>query len=79
LTFSSQYGPVNVAALPVVFRNGQPVAPQTMGPASAQPGAPPANPAAIYEAIEQLASLRSKGVLTEQEYAAKKAELLARI
>jgi hypothetical protein len=85
LTFTSQQGPVNVATLPVVFRNGRPVTPVTPvtpAPASAPSPArfaPLGSPADIYEAIEQLTNLKAKGILTEQEYAAKKAELLARI
>jgi hypothetical protein len=31
------------------------------------------------QALEQLAALKSKGILTEEEFAAKKAELLRRL
>ena len=58
-------------------------------PAAIQPPAPsPAPPPAaagsstddeIFSRIERLAELRQKGVLTEEEFAAKKAELLARL
>jgi len=76
LTFASPYGPVNIATLPVVYRNGHPVTPSP-APVSNVPNSTSA--ASVYEAIEQLAALKSKGILSEQEYATKKAELLSRI
>jgi len=80
LTFSSQRGPVNVASLPVVYRNGIAVPPGPPAGTTPAPGAgSSASAASVYEALEQLASLKSKGILTEQEYAAKKGELLSRI
>ncbi|MDZ7857391.1 SHOCT domain-containing protein [Sphaerotilus sp.] len=94
MTFSSQYGTVNLGSLPVVLRNGQevqaaPVAAPAPAPAysapafstpSAQASAPPAGDAgAIFAAIERLGELQAKGLLTEQEFSAKKAELLARL
>lgn len=61
-------------------------APETSPTASPAPPAPPARPAAapaaeddIFAKIERLAELRRKDILTEDEYAAKKAELLARL
>ena len=76
LTFTSQLGPVRLADLAVVE------------PAPAGPPAPPA-PAASAERsasgedplalLERLAELHKKGVLTQEEFAAKKAELLRRI
>ena len=33
----------------------------------------------VIDKIERLAALRAKGILTEDEFAAKKAELLARL
>ena len=59
-------------------------------PAGAPPQAPPPAPATTpapaaaaagdpLSLIERLAELRAKGVLTEEEFAAKKAELLARL
>lgn len=97
-TFSSQFGPVDLASLPVVSGNSpaapayapafdpQPVmadpyaapfAPQNPAPqpAPAQTG----NPDQIFAALEKLAALYQMGVLTEPEFAAKKAELLARL
>jgi hypothetical protein len=77
----------------VVLRNGQEVqaapaaapspapAPATYSaPAPQSPSAPPAGDAgAIFAAIERLGELQTKGLLTEQEFSAKKAELLARL
>lgn len=85
LSFSSQYGLMDVASLPVVSRDGMAPAPAPMPmPAPVQTAAPlPGNPDAgssdIFAAIERLASLHAKGVLTDAEYGNKKAELLARL
>jgi hypothetical protein len=84
--FSSQYGAVNLGSLPVLMRNGQEVTPAAApAPASAAPAsmAPTASPAAsagdVFSAIERLGELQAKGLLTEQEFATKKAELLGRL
>jgi CBS domain-containing protein len=86
LTFSSQYGLVDVNTLPVISIDNEAV--QT--PVPVQP-APPVKQAIpqppltanqetdIFIAIEKLASLRDKGILTDEEFSAKKAELLARL
>lgn len=101
LTFTSQYGLVRVADLPLVSPHDvapvsppqEPVRtfspePQPSAPAFSTPQAvaaapaPPAAPLAaddILKTIERLADLKQKGVLTEQEFAAKKADLLARL
>ncbi|MEY4980247.1 MAG: hypothetical protein RLZZ352_2517 [Pseudomonadota bacterium] len=80
LSFSSQYGLIDVASLPVVSRDGMAPAP---APAPMQTPAPfPAAEAGssdIFAAIERLAGLHAKGVLTDAEYGSKKAELLARL
>ncbi|KMO17677.1 SHOCT domain-containing protein [Methylobacterium platani] len=84
LSFTSQHGPVRLDELPVVGapeRETDPIAQA----APAMPAAvPPAHPAAaptgdVLGTIERLAELHRKGVLTEAEFAAKKAELLARL
>ncbi len=80
LTFTSQHGTVHLSALPVV-RNGFP-ARAPMDSARELPRAGNAShgaQASIYEAIAQLSALKDRGILTEAEFAAKKAELLARI
>jgi hypothetical protein len=58
--------PDNMSAAPV----SSPLAPQQSSGA---------DPAAALALIERLAELREKGLLTEEEFAAKKAELLSRI
>lgn len=77
LTFSSQHGLVDVASLPVVPAGGG------AGPIST-PLPPPEQraPTAVSDIlamIEKLAGLRDKGILSDEEFAAKKAELLGRI
>lgn len=85
LSFSSQYGLMDVASLPVVSRDGMAPAPAPMPmPAPVQtaallPSNPDAGSSDIFAAIERLASLHAKGVLTDTEYGNKKAELLARL
>lgn len=87
ITLSSQYGTVLLSSLPVVSRNGQSVVAPTASfvapPPSFQPASPnqsgSADSAGIFAAIERLADLKGKGILTDQEYAEKKAELLGRL
>ena len=90
LTFTSQYGIVSVSSLPVISVDGVsvdsvPRSAPVPSPAPA-PAAPPAPRAAdtgeeadIFAKIERLADLHRKGILSEQEFSAKKAELLARL
>ena len=103
VTFSSQYGYVDLSRLPVVSINGQPPVVQAPAPVYAPVPAPVANYAPsysnaaqssyapvnnassstgdsdIFASIEKLAALQSRGILSEQEYASKKAELLSRL
>ncbi|MCB1824628.1 MAG: SHOCT domain-containing protein [Candidatus Competibacteraceae bacterium] len=85
LTFSSQYGLVEVASLPVVSVDG---APPPEAPAEWAPPPAPSdgNPAPsgrsqddLFALIERLADLRAKGILSDEEFAAKKTELLSRL
>jgi hypothetical protein len=99
LTFTSQFGLVRVADLPLVSPQGDqpqnpapfiPVTPPQM-PVSAAPAAVVAAPSAaaapaallstddILKTIERLAELLQKNILTQEEFAAKKAELLSRL
>ena len=83
LGFNSQYGLIDVASLPVVSRDGAaPLAPPAT-PVSAAPAAAPvaASPAEgdVFAAIERLAELHGRGILSDAEYGSKKAELLARL
>ncbi|MFO1418141.1 MAG: SHOCT domain-containing protein [Methylotetracoccus sp.] len=88
LTFTSQLGLVRTSELPVV--SGRPAAPVPSAPAPEVPShaAPSPAPAPatrkedegdIFAKIERLAELRQKGILSEEEFASKKAELLARL
>ncbi len=87
MTFSSQYGTINVSSLPVISINGyQPVAQQNfMAPAPQQfteaPAyqAPSAQDGDVFAKIERLADLFQKGILTEQEFSNKKMELLSQL
>jgi hypothetical protein len=95
VTFSSQYGYVDLSRLPVVSINGQPpLAPPPPAPTYApsyssadQSSYAPVNNSAmpqnrdgdIFASIEKLAALQSRGILSEQEYASKKDELLSRL
>jgi len=85
ITFTSQYGLVDVSTLPIISIDNVPV--QT--PVRFQPAPPfqaeqvPAHvneqETDIFSAIEKLANLKDKGILSETEYSTKKAELLARL
>jgi hypothetical protein len=86
LSFSSQYGLIDVASLPVVSSTGQPPM-STATPAATyransatQESAPPVGrDQDLFATIERLADLRGKGILSDEEFSAKKAELLSRI
>lgn len=80
LSFSSQYGLIDVASLPVVSRDGMAVpAPTPLSGGFQQSGLPDAGSPDIFAAIERLAGLHAKGLLTDAEFSTKKAELLARL
>ena len=74
LVFSSDRGEVRLMDLPLVGAAAN-ASSQTAPPppASTQPASDP------LSLIERLAELRAKGVLTEEEFVAKKAELLGRL
>jgi len=91
LSFSSQYGTFTVDSLPLV--SPAPQVPQPIvNSAPSNFNSPPSNFApmpsqasggsdtsSIIQAIEQLGRLVQSGVLTDEEFRAKKAELLARL
>jgi hypothetical protein len=93
LSFTSQYGLVRVSDLRIVAPAGEPVAPPAAQDAAPAPDYPPpptptASPSPaqaagtaddIFAKIERLADLRQKDIITAQEFADKKAELLARL
>ena len=91
VSFSSQYGYVDLSRLPVISINGLPPLAPTPVPAASfapsnnsytQSAFTPANNSMtssggdtdIFASIEKLAALQSRGILSEQEYASKKAE-----
>ena len=77
LTFTSQYGLVRVADLPRVSPAAEVAAPEAPT-AQAAPSASAAD-GDVFAAIEKLAALRDKNILSEEEFSKKKAELLSRI
>ncbi len=93
VTFSSQYGYVDLSRLPIVSINGvPPVVPHNVNNNMNNIGSnPPFNPVNttntvndamsgdIFNSIEKLATLQARGILSQQEFAAKKAELLSRL
>ena len=86
ITFTSQYGLVDVNTLPIISIDNvsvqTPVQSQP-APSSIQPGTVNKKvadqEADIFGAIEKLANLKEKGIMTDAEYSAKKAELLAKL
>lgn len=86
LTFSGPDGTVRLEELPVVgtpdpvaARREQPAAGPGSASAPEPAGAPHPDAAGTLDTLERLAALRDRGVLTEDEFAAKKAELLRRL
>lgn len=93
LTFSSQYGLVDVASLPVLSVNGQAPVPSTpSNPMPQQQSLPTEIPLSqdgqaspqgaqsdVIALIERLADLHAKGIISAEEFATKKAELLSRL
>ena len=87
LTFNSQFGLVRVADLPVVSpatENDAPPSPVAAAKAASAPAEPitvsaPGANDDIFALIERLADLREKNILTDEEFAAKKTELLSRL
>ncbi len=88
LSFSSQYGLIDVGSLPIISVDG--VTPTTTNNTSSNtsfnaPTAniqPPVNNTAendIFAMIDKLADLRNRAILTEEEFTSKKMELLARL
>jgi len=83
LTFTSQYGLVDIKSLPVISINNV-AAVQTPNSQITSPVVADTLPSFsqetdIFGAIEKLAILKDKAILTENEFNAKKAELLARL
>jgi hypothetical protein len=84
LSFSSQLGGVDVSRLPAVPGvSGTKTSPEPMRQAATEQPATTSRAAAGHEdilaAIERLAELHARGILTQAEFSAKKAELLDRL
>jgi hypothetical protein len=80
LTFSSQHGLVDVASLPVVTTStGAAQEPSAPMASSSTAAAPVTHGIDIVATIEKLAELHRKGILSDEEFTAKKAELLSRL
>lgn len=94
LSFTSQYGLVQVENLPIVSIDGVAQQPQGQAPMQNTQYTPPpvftpapeqpfnnsnAPESDIFALIERLADLKQKGILSDEEFAAKKAELLQRL
>jgi Short C-terminal domain len=84
LSFSSQLGAVDVSRLPAVSgASGTKTSPEPIHNAAAEQQATISRAAGGHEdilaAIERLAELHARGILTEAEFSTKKAELLARL
>ena len=93
LSFTSQFGLVHVANLPVAGNGPESQSRPIEGPGSGRSASPKSAPQPapdtsdyhgvsddqIFGRIERLAELFKKGILNESEFEAKKAELLARL
>src|SRR6266436_5708787 len=81
LTLTSQHGTVIVSTLPVASVDGvQTKAPEPRVAPASEPYRPDsAQETDLFAKIERLAELHKKGILSSEEFAAKKAELLSRL
>ncbi|EFC84115.1 SHOCT domain-containing protein [Parafrankia sp. EUN1f] len=79
LSFSSQHGTFPVESLPLVSPAPQRPAPAVSPSEPAPASAGGTDPDAILATIERLSDLHRRGVLSDEEFTAKKADLLARL
>ncbi len=84
LTFTSQRGVVRVDSLPRLDGRAEKHESSPAQPAAFAAPPPPPAPAkldssSIIDLLEKLGALKEKGILTEEEFAAKKAELLKQL
>ncbi|KEZ78638.1 SHOCT domain-containing protein [Salinisphaera hydrothermalis] len=75
ISFTSQNGPIDLASLTPV---ADPAAPTHRATTAASPTAR-SNGDDVFTAIERLGELRDRGLLTDEEFRAKKTELLSRL
>jgi hypothetical protein len=80
VSFTSQFGLVRLTDLPLIPNQGAAPAPiwQTEAPAQAEQQWT-RDQGDVFTNIEHLAELRQKGILSEEEFSSKKAELLNRL
>ena len=81
LTFSSQHGPVRIDSLPRLGGESGETESSSTAPAAANDGSAPQSmdSDSAFATLERLAGLKEKGILSEEEFAAKKAEILKRL
>jgi len=82
ILFTSQYGTMDLASLPVISFNGSALpnsTPTIRTAAEVNRPTTASQKTDIFTAIERLGDLKAKGIITEEEFAKKKAELLSRI
>jgi hypothetical protein len=79
LTFTSQRGVVRLSELPVVPAGTGATADPREAPADTRADVEVPTQDDIFAKIERLAELKRKGILSEDEFATKKAELLRRL
>jgi Short C-terminal domain len=81
LTLTSQHGTVSISTLPVVSVDGvQTKAPEPSVAPTGEPYRPDsAHEMDLFAKIERLAELHKRGILSSEEFASKKAELLSRL
>jgi len=80
VSFTSQLGTFDVSSLREVGAPPAPESPRaTPPPPAPAPTGASGDPTTIIAAIESLAGLHERGILTDEEFAAKKAELLGRL
>jgi hypothetical protein len=88
ITFTSQFGVVNLSSLPVVNRGGVPQEPAVetrvanpivSEPTRNEPVAQLSGHDDIIATLERLGALKEKGYLSDEEFTSKKAELLGRL
>lgn len=95
VSFSSQYGTVFLENLPLISGPGttthqqpqkppqqaapHPQMPQSPSPTSQVNTSNPQSSEEIFATIEKLAALKEKGILSDEEFAQKKSELLSRL
>jgi hypothetical protein len=79
LVFSTPGGTVSLTSLPKLPLPGEPQAREATAAAEPAGQQPSSATSDVLAALERLGELQRKGILTEEEFAAKKADLLSRL